>query len=228
MSGIFHIASDWERQHPGAFGAFLEVRMSAGEWNEAAASEFQEEKLNELRALYSTLSREELRTLPCFAAYERYYKKFRKTYHVFLQFESVVLHGKPFPETPLPVRAMFLAEMRGFLLTAVHDLARIQPPVLLDTASGAEQYLDMGKTERTLKEGDMYMRDEEGIISSILYGPDHRTRISPESERLLYTVYAPAGISEQQVRTHLDLLEETLSCFSSGIEIHSRGIVPST
>jgi DNA/RNA-binding domain of Phe-tRNA-synthetase-like protein len=45
--------------------------------------------------------------------------------------------------------------------------------------------------------------DAQGIISSVIYGPDRRTRITSETRQVLFTVYAPPGIGEQAVYDHL-------------------------
>jgi DNA/RNA-binding domain of Phe-tRNA-synthetase-like protein len=50
----------------------------------------------------------------------------------------------------------------------------------------------------------MLMADDTGIVSSVLRGPDARTRITPETTRAVFAVYAPAGIGEDVVRRHLD------------------------
>jgi DNA/RNA-binding domain of Phe-tRNA-synthetase-like protein len=41
----------------------------------------------------------------------------------------------------------------------------------------------------------------------VIYGPDRRTRILPETRRVLFTVYAPPGIAEEAVRQHLRDME---------------------
>ena len=38
----------------------------------------------------------------------------------------------------------------------------------------------------------------------MVYGPDRRTRIAPDTKRVLFTVYAPPGIGHEVVRLHLD------------------------
>jgi hypothetical protein len=45
--------------------------------------------------------------------------------------------------------------------------------------------------------------DGEGIVSTVVYGPDRRTRITPETREVLFAVYAPAGVGESSVRDHL-------------------------
>jgi hypothetical protein len=54
------------------------------------------------------------------------------------------------------------------------------------------------------KAGDMMISDSEGIISSIVYGPDQRTHIRPETTRSVFTVYAPDGIEPRAVEAHLN------------------------
>jgi DNA/RNA-binding domain of Phe-tRNA-synthetase-like protein len=48
------------------------------------------------------------------------------------------------------------------------------------------------------------MADGQGIVSSVLRGPDLRTRITPETRNVLFAVYAPAGVGEAAVRSHLE------------------------
>jgi DNA/RNA-binding domain of Phe-tRNA-synthetase-like protein len=88
-------------------------------------------------------------------------------------------------------------------LTAGHDLEAIQAPVRLDVAQGSEQYIRLNGQEQVLKAGDMMIADTQGIISSVVYGPDHRTRITSATRRVFFTVYAPPGIGEQAVYQHL-------------------------
>ena len=49
----------------------------------------------------------------------------------------------------------------------------------------------------------MMISDSQGIISSITYGPDKRTQITPNTQNVLFTVYAPPGIENYKVFLHL-------------------------
>jgi DNA/RNA-binding domain of Phe-tRNA-synthetase-like protein len=49
----------------------------------------------------------------------------------------------------------------------------------------------------------MMIADAQGVISSVVYGPDHRTRITSETRQVFFTVYAPPGIGEEAVYEHL-------------------------
>jgi DNA/RNA-binding domain of Phe-tRNA-synthetase-like protein len=136
-------------------------------------------------------------------AYRRYYKAFGQNYHVQMQLESL-LKGKPLAAGAALVEAMFAAEVRNMLLTAGHDLAALQLPVMVDVARGGEEYEVFAGKIRALKQGDMYMRDGRGIISSVVYGPDRRTMMTAATTDVLFAVYAPAGIGGSAVRAHLN------------------------
>ena len=168
-----------------------------------ALDQRKEELENQLRSRFSDYDRAALKALPTLQAYEAYYKRYKKTYHVQLQLESVVFKGKAIPQGAGLVEAMFMAELKNLLLTAGHDLEAVQRPVKLDVAEGNERYVRLNGEEQELKPGDMMIADAQGVISSVLYGPDHRTRITPETRQVLFTVYAPPGIGEQTVYDHL-------------------------
>lgn len=140
---------------------------------------------------------------PPIKAYNAYYKLFDKTYHVQHQLESVGYKGKTIPRSAGLVEAMFMAELKNGLLTAGHDYQALQLPLKLQVASGDEQYILInGKPQRT-KPGDMMITDGKGVISSVIYGPDLRTRIVAGTKAVAFMVYAPSGISSAAVEGHL-------------------------
>ena len=137
-------------------------------------------------------------------AYNAYYKRFGQTYHVQRQLESVGFKGKSLPVVAALVEAMFMAELKNGLLTAGHDLPRLRQPLTLQVATGEEVYvLINGKTQKT-KTGDMLIADADGVLSSIVHGPDYRTRITADTSQALFVVYAPVGISRTAVEKHFD------------------------
>ena len=151
-----------------------------------------------------------MKSLPVLEAYNAYYRQFKKTYHVQLQLESVVFKGKSIPSVAALVEAIFVAELKNLLLTAGHDLAAAQKPVRVDVAEGSERYIRLNGQEQQLKPGDMMIADAEGVISSVLYGPDQRTRITAGTKQVLFTVYAPPGIGEEAVRAHLEDIRDNV------------------
>jgi DNA/RNA-binding domain of Phe-tRNA-synthetase-like protein len=168
----------------------------------------------QLRARFSGHDRAALKALPTIQAYDAYYKRYKKTYHVQLQLESVVFQGKSIPWVAALVEAMFVAELKNLLLTAGHDLEAVQVPVRLDVARGTERYIRLNGQEQQLKTGDMMIADAQGVISSVIYGPDRRTQITSETRQVLFTVYAPPGIGERAVRDHLQDIQANVLLFA--------------
>jgi DNA/RNA-binding domain of Phe-tRNA-synthetase-like protein len=114
---------------------------------------------------------------------------------------------------------MFMAELDDLLLTAGHDLDRLVLPLTLDVAAGTETYTLLRGEPQTLKTGDMFIRDGEGVISSIIYGPDRRTQITPETRRVVFTVYAPPGIAPETVAAHLRKMESNARLIAPQAEV---------
>jgi DNA/RNA-binding domain of Phe-tRNA-synthetase-like protein len=153
--------------------------------------------------------------------YSAYYKTFKKTYHVLLQLESVLLKNKGIPNIGVPVEAMFLAEVKNLLLTAGHDLEKLNGNLTINIAAGEEEYQDISGREQQLTKNDIYFSDESGILSSILYGPDYRTQITNATKSALYFVYGVDGISEAQIRKHLEDIHLYLSKVIQTVKVES-------
>lgn len=197
------VSETWKTAFPGAAVGILAMRNVANPDHHPTLAGHKAALENDLRSRFSDHDRAALKALPTIQAYNAYYKRFKKTYHVLLQLESVALKGKPIPRVAALVEAMFMAELKNLLLTAGHDLEAIQTPVRLDVSDGSERYVRINGQEQVLKPGDMMIADAKGVISSVLYGPDQRTQITSDTQQVFFTVYAPAGIGEQAVRQHL-------------------------
>ena len=158
---------------------------------------------DQLRSQFAGQDRAAIASHPVLKVYGEYYKRFKKTYHVQLQLESIVLKGKSIPSVASLVECMFMGEMKNFLLTAVHDLDKLGLPLTLDVTQGTESYTVMRGEEQIVKAGDMTISDQAGIISNIIYGPDQRTQINESTRNVVFTVYAPSGIEEELIQRHL-------------------------
>jgi len=165
---------------------------------------------NQLRSRYDGFDRARLREEPALAAYHGYYKRFKKSYHVQLQLESVVLKNQEVQSPSSLVQAMFLAELRNHLLTSGHDLDLVEQPLTIAAADGTESYLRINNQPQSLKPLDLFIRDRKEILSSIIYGPDRRTRIQPHTTRVLYTVYGVPGIEPASIQEHLEGLRDLI------------------
>ena len=210
---MFAVSDEWKQAYPDAVVGVLAMRGVTNPENHPALAEKKKELESDLRTLFK--DKEELRSIQPIMAYRKYYKRFKKSYHVLQQLESVVFKGRSIPSVAAIVEAMFMAELRNMLLTAGHDLDVVKTPATVDVARGDENYVRINGQEQALKAGDMMISDAEGVISSIIYGPDKRTRIRPETTRVLFTTYGVPGVGEQQMLQHLE-----------GIESHVRIVAP--
>jgi DNA/RNA-binding domain of Phe-tRNA-synthetase-like protein len=181
---------------------------------------------SELRKRYAGANRAELAALPVPRAYGRHYRAFGQTYHVLRQLESVALKSKPLVSPSALVLAMFVVELDTLLLTAGHDVDALQPPLTLDSSMAGDRFVGIGGREHVLREGDMLMRDADGIISAVIYGPDERTRLIEATRRAMFTTYAPSGISTRQLEAHLDALAAAIRRASPAAAVRLKAVYP--
>lgn len=216
---MFEVTPAWKSAYPEAHAGVLVLR---GVSNPAHHDELERRKADleeQLRTQFSGQDRAALASHPVLRAYGEYYRQFKKTYHLQLQLESIVLKGKSIPGVAALVESMFMAEMQDLLLTAGHDLDVLQLPLRLEVANGTEGYTLLRGDEQLLKAGDMLISDQAGVISSILYGPDQRTQITSDTQNVVFTVYAPPGIGEQPVLEHLQHIQENVMTFAPEAQV---------
>jgi len=216
---MFEVTSTWRSTYPEAHAGVLVMRAVSNPAHEPGLDGRKVALEEQLRSQFSGQDRAAIASHRILQAYAEYYRQFKKTYHIQLQLESIVLKGKSIPSVAALVEAMFMAEMKDMLLTAGHDLDVLQLPLSLDVAAGTEQYTLLRGDQQTLKAGDMMISDQVGVISSIVHGPDQRTQITPETRNVIFTVYAPTGISEQNVAQHLQGIRENVLLFAPQAQV---------
>ncbi|MBL8094370.1 MAG: hypothetical protein JNL73_09390 [Anaerolineales bacterium] len=212
----FLVTKRWQSAYPAAHAGFLALDGVVNPTQHPELERAKRELEENLRARWAGHDRKSLEREPVLAAYAAYYRPFQKSYHVRAQLESVAFKGKALPGVAALVEAMFMAELKNGLLTAGHDLDRLNRPVTVDVADGTETYTVLRGQVQPLKAGDMFMADQDGVISSVLYGPDQRTAISAETTRALFAVYAPAGIQASQVEAHLGAIADLVRLVAPG------------
>jgi DNA/RNA-binding domain of Phe-tRNA-synthetase-like protein len=197
------IATDgWRAAFPGAVVGIL-IMLDVRNPQTNAALEAEKRRLEQqLRADAGVSGDGSAEADQVLRAYVDYYRSRGKTYHVKAQRESVAVKGKPIPSRAALVEAMFMAELENLILTAGHDLDAIALPLSVDVTSDDDRYVLLNGADVALQPGDMRMADREGIVSSVLRGPDQRTRITPQTRNVLFAAYAPAGVGEAAVRGH--------------------------
>ena len=215
----------WSAEYPGAMIGILGMRGLENPDLDPALQGRATQLEAQIRARFAGSDRTMLVATPTLSAYASYYRRFGKTYHVQLQLESVLFKGRSIVGPSAIVQAMFMAELKSQLLTAGHDLPAVQGGIIVDVSLGSETYVSLGGRQLTLKAGDMFIRDQEGILSSILHGPDQRTRITSDTRAVVFTTYVPPGIPEAVLRTHLADLEANVRLFSPGAEVETCEVV---
>jgi DNA/RNA-binding domain of Phe-tRNA-synthetase-like protein len=198
------VSNAWIAAYQGACVGVLRMTGVRNPESDPALDASMEQTSAVLRDRYAGLSRADLLARPELAVYAAYYRRFDKTYHVLLQLESVALKGKPLRARGALVAAMFRAEVETGLLTAGHDADLLVGGLTVDLVATGDRYTGIGGHDIEAAPGDMCIRDGDGIVSTVVYGPDARTRLLPETRAAVFTTYAPAGIGRSAVARHLE------------------------
>ena len=220
---MFTISERWKNAYPNAAVAMLVVRRVENVREHPALQERKRALEEELLIRFS--DPEDIKADPVIQAYAAYYKRFEKTYHVAGQLKTAVVKQRPLPTVSGLVDVMFMAEMKNLLLTAGHDLTRVVSPVTLDAATGEESYTKLNKEDQMAKAGDMMTVDGVGILSSVIHGPDYRSRISPDTRDALYVTYAPDGITREQLLGHVRDIWQNIRLFSPAARVESMSLL---
>lgn len=216
---------DWKTLHVGAIIGLLEV---SGVDNTKPSQLLNDKKRaveEQLREQYRGFSRSDFMSAPVLAEYEKYYKSFEKTYHVQLQIESIVLKNKNLPNVTPLVDSNFVAEVQTIVLTAGHDVSKLQTPVLIDVSREGDVITQMNGSTKPVRPGDMVMRDSGGICCTIIYGQDNRSALSAETSHALYVAYAPPGVAADSVEAQLRGIEENIRLFSSSCKVEQMELI---
>ncbi|MDR2158790.1 MAG: hypothetical protein LBP23_01845 [Treponema sp.] len=219
---MLQIVKDTSFEGAGIPFGVLEVRYPPkGEWDIRA---FEQCKENELRAIKAGAAGYDRKKDFGDEVYFRYFRGFKKTYPVMLQLESVLLKDKPFPGFNPVYEVMFLAELRLRMLLGVHDVDKLQGPLVLFRGTEKAPFTGMGGRDAHIYPGDVSGKDDLGIILSMLAGADNRTCVSPDTLHPAYFVFGVEGMENEPVNAALNLLERYVKTLAPGASLE-RAIV---
>jgi DNA/RNA-binding domain of Phe-tRNA-synthetase-like protein len=159
-----------------------------------------------LKAKYGGMGRKDIAASEAARGYAEHFSRAGKAYPVVLQAEAVASKGRRLSMPDRLVQAMFASELESMILTAGHDADAIRGPLELGLADGIEPMPTLGGENKLPPAGDLVMKDSLGIIASVLLGPDSRTPVGPETERVLFVVYAPPEVAPGRIEVHMDRL----------------------
>ena len=211
---MFTLSEQFLKVYPKAHAGLLVIKNVENPAVNPQLEKCKRELEQELRDRFSKLDPHSVDKAAPLPAYSAYYKKFDKTYHVAGQLKSIIYKDKPIPSVAALVEAMFIAELKNGMLTAGHDLDKLELPMTLDIATGAEQFITMRGDTQALKAGDMFISDTQGVLSAVIYGPDQRTQINSETRNAVFTVYAPEGVAVDDLENHLADIRDLVELFS--------------
>lgn len=121
-----------------------------------------------------------------------------------------------FPRYNLMVDAHFMAEMCAGILVAVTDYDRFEGALTLDVAGEGEGFMGMGQRDMRTKDGEIVLRDEQGIVCILCQGADEKTRVSENTENVLFYGYGIPGVEAEFLKDGLTIAAETMSEFGNG------------
>ena len=188
------------------------------EWNEKAFYDLVHAELDELRDKYPDYDRKAV-----FGEnpYFRFFKKFKKTYPVMQQFESVMFKGRPFPEEDPVMGVPFLLELTTFILSGTHDLDRMDGPLTLFTPSEKLPFPGMRGEEAHTYPNDICGRDNSGIIFSMIAGAHDRTCIHPDTRHMFHPLFATPNTDKETIQDALQRLEFFVKVLAPNAEVES-------
>lgn len=190
-----------ERNIP--FGLVEVTYPEREQWQETAFRALAAEELGALKETYAEYDR---KTVFGENPYVRFFKKFKKTYPVMMQFESILLKGRPFPDWNPVTEVPFLLEITTHVLSGTHDIDSLQGDVELFLSTEKTPFPGMRGTQIHTYPGDFCARDDGGIIFSLIAGADDRTCAKPESRHVFYPVFGTPDLPETVITEAMETL----------------------
>lgn len=201
-----------------SFGAVEVSFPDEKSWNKAAFRSLVEREIAILKEKYTDYDR---KAVWGENPYYRFFKRFKKTYPVMLQFESAVLKDRPFPDLNPISEIAFLLEITTFTLSGAHDADSIDGDVQLYIADSKEDFEGMRETLHTYP-NDFCARDSSGIIFSEIAGTDRRTCAKPDSRNVLYPIFATPDTAADDIEKAMTKLAEYIQVLAPEAVINYR------
>ncbi|MFH1210459.1 MAG: phenylalanine--tRNA ligase beta subunit-related protein [archaeon] len=138
-------------------------------------------------------------SLPRVKSYNKFYKRYEKKFPIEFQLKSVI-SGKQIPTVSVLVESMFLSELLNQVLVAGHDLECLEGGLVVGLARGGEEYVKINNETQIIKKDDIILNDANGVVASVLYGPDFRTRVTRHTVNVAYIAYFLYDFSDEDIR----------------------------
>ena len=198
---------------------FVEVRYPERDaWHTDEFRELAKRELNETREKYKDYDRKAV-----FGEnpYFRFFRKFKKTYPVMLQFESIIIKGQDFPFDEPVTEVPYLLELTTCVLSGTHDVDRVEGALELYSGTDKTPFVGMHGRDQHTYPGDLVGRDELGIILSEIAGADDRTCARPESRHVFYPVFGTPDMSTDVINAAIEKLCGYISVLAPDAQVET-------
>jgi hypothetical protein len=139
------------------------------------------------------------------------------------QFETVRRKGLP-PGSVL-IQALLLSEISTGLLMGAQDAAAVKGTLVYDRAASGETFQGM-RQQVQCRPGEIILKDDAGIIASLLQGPDYRTRLNKDTKDVVFFVFSVPGITVEDIREGTEAVRFLFkdSCSNLSTQIYDGGV----
>ena len=205
----FSKSSAYEKAYPGlAFGLTL-ITGCRNFFNPPGFDHYKRKLLRKMRR------RETLKEITeRIETYDRFFQSFGFECPLPKHLKRTVNSG--FARYNLMVDAHFMAEMCAGILVAVTDFDRFEGGLTLDVAEAGETCRGMGGQSFETKVGEIVLRDEKEIVCVLCQGADEKTRVTDDTQNVLFYAYGVPGIDGDHLKAGLTIAAETMSEFGKG------------
>lgn len=222
---MLHIRDEVRRKHPATTFGIMVMKGVAIQDATPGFLRAKDELETAMRTRFSGMEKKEMRSLFPFSHYHEYYKKFKKTYHVLHQCESIASGSRTLPSGPPLFQAMFMAEIKNQLLTAGYDCGKLAGPFEVGLADGDSSFVGMGGRTCSPPNGDILFSSEGTLLGSITCGPDHDHRLQAATTDVLFAVYGVPGIAADRIEHHLEDLQNLVRLVDPSAEVHGLSVL---
>lgn len=153
--------------------------------------------------------------------YYRFFKKFKKTYPVLLQYESIIFKKREFPKNNPIIAVPFLLELTTLCLSGTHDIKKIDGPLYFYLSHDKTPFLGM-RGEAHAYPNDVCAKDNQGIILSEIAGADARTCANSESRHVFYPIFGAPDINNEIIEEYINKLISYIKVLSPDAKIESK------
>ena len=179
---------------------------------------FEALKARELEALDLEMAGYERAAVFGESPYNKYFKKYKKTYPVLQQLESYLLKGRPFPSGNPRNEVTFLTELRTRMLLGTHDIDCFRGELELFCPDSKMDFTGIRGETVHCYPGDVTGRDDDGIILSMIAGADDRTCLHPETRHISYLFFGVPGVTKEEIAAVQERLISYAKVLAPGIE----------